>query len=120
VNVEADFMGVDEEGLSLHGFAGVGGTTVYSHKFYLVSRQPYDFEGVRLKGTGLNAIGGLRLGMGTPDGIKWWLTGKLSWTPLNDLNQDALHELSVNRVEPQGLDPISSVMGVSITLGVSL
>lgn len=58
--------------------------------------------------------------MGSPDGIKWWLTGKVNWTPLNDLNKDALHELTTNFFQPQGLEPISSIMAVSITLGVSL
>jgi hypothetical protein len=118
--LEATLSGQRDEGLSVHAFGGVGATTIYSHKFYLVSRQPYTFDGERLRGTALTGTGGLRLGLGTPDGIKWWLTGKLNWTPLNDSNKDALHEISTNRFEPQGLDPISSIMAVSITLGVSL
>ncbi len=127
--VEGALVGDGETGLSVAAFGGVGGTTVYSHKFYLVSQVakhmaeegvPYTFEGERLRGTGITGVGGLRIGAHSPDGIMWWLTGKLNYTPLNDFNQDALHELSVNRVEPQGLDPISSVMGLSITLGVGL
>jgi hypothetical protein len=120
VEVEGTLTGERDAGLSVSAFGGVGATTIYSHKFYLVSRQPYGFEGERLRGTSLTGTGGLRLGLGTPDGIKWWLTGKLNWTPLNDSNQDALHELSTNRFQPQGLDPISSIMAVSLTLGVSL
>jgi hypothetical protein len=120
LELEANLMGERDSGLSVSAFGGAGATTFYSHKFYLVSRQPYTFDGERLRGTSLTGTGGLRLGLGTPDGIKWWLTGKLNWTPLNDLNKEALHELSTNRVEPQGLEPISSIMAVSITLGVSL
>jgi hypothetical protein len=117
--IEANLMGEREEGLSVSVFGGGGATTVRSHKFYLAGETP-DFEGERLTGTALTGTGGVRLGMGTPDGIKWWLTGKLNWTPLNDANQDALHRLSINRFEPQGLDPISSIMAVSLTLGVGL
>jgi hypothetical protein len=120
VELEATLMGERDAGLSVHAFGGAGATTIYSHKFYLTSRRPYDFEGERLRGTSLTGTGGLRLGMGTPDGIKWWLTGKLNYNPLNDLNQDALHELSTNLQDPQGLEPISSIMAVSLTLGVSL
>lgn len=120
VELEAGLMGERDEGLSVSAFGGAGATTLYSHKFYLASRQPYDFEGERLRGTSLTATGGLRLGMGTPDGIKWWLTAKGNWTPLNDLNQDALHEISTNRFQPQGLEPITSIMAISLTLGVSL
>ena len=50
----------------------------------------------------------------------WWLTGKLNYTKLNQFNQDALHELSTNRFEPNGLDPIKSVVNFAITLGVGL
>jgi hypothetical protein len=120
VEVEGTLTGERDAGLSVSAFGGVGATTIYSHKFYLASRRPYTFEGERLRGTSLTGTGGLRLGVGTPDGIKWWLTGKLNYNPLNDLNQDALHELSTNLQDPQGLDPISSIMAVSITLGVSL
>jgi hypothetical protein len=81
---------------------------------------PYTYDGERLRGTVLTATGGLRLGATSPDGIMWWLTGKVNWNPLNDFNQDALHELSTNRFEPQGLDPISSVMGFTVQLGVGL
>jgi hypothetical protein len=120
VEVEGALMGDRDEGLSFHAFGGVGATTIYSHKFYLASRRPYTFDGERLTGTALTGTGGVRLGMGSPDGIKWWLTGKVNYNPLNESNQDALHELSTNFFEPEGLDPISSLMAVSLTLGVSL
>lgn len=127
--IEGALLGDGETGVSVNAFGGVGATTVYSHKFYLVSQTakhlaeegvPYTFEGERLRGTALTGTGGLRVGAHSPDGIMWWLSGKVNWTPLNDFNKDALHELSTNKFEPQGLSPLSSVMGVSITLGVSL
>jgi hypothetical protein len=89
VEVEGTLTGERDAGLSVHAFGGVGATTLYSHKFYLASRTP-TFDGERLTGTSLTGTGGLRLGMGTPDGIKWWLSGKLNYTPLNDANQDEL------------------------------
>ena len=104
----------------MNAFAGVGATTFRSHKFWIKSRQPYTFEGERIKGTALTGTGGLRLGLPTPDGVTWWLTGKLNWTPLNDSNGAALRELSTDQATPTGLDPISSVLGASITLGLSL
>jgi hypothetical protein len=127
--LEGSLVGDGETGLSVNAFGGVGATTVYSHKFYLVSQTakhmaeegvPYTYEGERLRGTALTGTGGLRIGAHSPDGIMWWLSGKVNWTPLNDFNKDALHELSTNNFEPQGLSQLSSVMGVSITLGVSL
>ena len=118
-----------ESGVSLSAFGGGGITLVRSHKFYLVSQQakhiaeegvPYNYEGEHLGGNAPTATGGLRIGLHSPDGIAWWLTGKLNWTKLNQFNQDALHELSTNRFEPKGLDPISSVLGFALQLGVSL
>jgi hypothetical protein len=127
--LEGRLVGDGESGLSVSAFGGAGLTTLYSHKFYLVSQAqkhireegvPYTYEGERLRGTSLTGTGGLRIGAHSPDGIMWWLTGKLNYMPLNQFNQDALHELSTNSVEPNGLSPISSVVNFAITLGVSL
>ena len=127
--LEGSLIGDGDTGLSVNAFGGVGATTFYSHKFWLVSQQAkhlaedgvaYTFDGERLRGTSLTGTGGLRLGVHSPDGIMWWVTGKVNYTPLNKFNQDALHELSTNRFEPQGLAPIKSVMNFAVTLGVSL
>src|SRR5204862_3542342 len=95
----------------LTALGGLGATTFHSHKFWLVSRQPYTYDGERLRQTSLTGTGGLRLGLKTADGITWWLSGKLDWTPMNDSNKDALRELSKNR-----LDALGSAMSASITL----
>jgi hypothetical protein len=127
--LEARVVGDGQSGVAISAFGGAGGSTLYSHKFWLVSQQqkhmdeegvPYTYEGERLRGTSPTATGGLRLGAHSPDGIMWWVTGKVNWTKLNQFNQDALHELSTNRFEPNGLDPISSVLGFSLQLGVGL
>jgi hypothetical protein len=127
--LEARLLGDGQSGLAVSAFGGAGATTMHSHKFWLVSQQqrhieedgvPYTFDGERLHGTMLTATGGLRVGAHSADGIMWWLTGKLNWNPLSDFNQDALRELSTNRFEPNGLDPISSVMGFTLQLGVGL
>ena len=81
---------------------------------------PFTFDGERLRGTSPTGTLGLRLGAHSPDGIMWWLSGKLNYTKLNQFNRDALHELSTNQFEPKGLDPISSVVNFAITLGVGL
>ena len=112
--------GGDDDGMSVRAFAGVGATTFRSHKFWLLSRRPYTFDGERIRGTALTGTGGLRLGLPTPDGVTWWLSGKLNWTPINDSNSDALRELSTDQATPNGFDPISSMLGASITLGLSL
>jgi hypothetical protein len=113
---ETDLFG--DEGASgpvLKAHVGAGGTTVRSKKFWLESRQPYTFAGETLNQTSLSASGGLRLGVHTPDGITWWLTGKLSWTPIEDTHQDALQELARNE-----LDPLGSALSAAITIGVTL
>ena len=127
--LEGMLMGDGESGVAVSAFAGGGLTTISSHKFWLVSQQqkhmtaegvPYTFEGERLRGTAPTGVLGLRIGAHSPDGIMWWLSGKLNYTKLNQFNSDALHELSTNRFEPNGLDPIKSVMNFAITLGVGL
>jgi len=116
VGIEGALVGEPTGGsFLLKGLAGVGATTIRSHKFWLLSRQPYTYEGENINQTSLTATGGLRLGMRTPDGLTWWLSGKLNWSPLSDLNKDALQELADNK-----LDPLGSAMSVAITLGVTL
>ena len=117
--LETSLMG-DEGSFSVNAFAGVGATTFRSHKFWIKSRQPYTFDGERIKGTALTGTGGLRLALPTPDGVTWWLSGKLNWTPMSDSNGAALRELSTDQATPTGYDPISSMLGASITLGLSL
>jgi hypothetical protein len=117
VGVEGDL--IDDAGtnsflLALVG--GVGATTIRSHDFYLESRRPYTNEGETINQTSLTANGGARLGLRTAsDGITWWLTGKLNWLPLKDINQDALVELA-----REELDPMGSALSASVTLGVTL
>jgi hypothetical protein len=116
VGIEADLLGdTGDDSFILKGLAGAGATTIRSHKFWLESRQPYTYEGENINQTSLTATGGLRLGMRTPDGLTWWLSGKLNWSPLSDLNKDALQELADNK-----LDPLGSAMSLAITLGVTL
>jgi hypothetical protein len=106
---------VEGGGITLKALAGAGATTIRSHKFYLASRQPYTYEGENINQTSVTMMGGLRLGMRTPDDINWWLTGKLDWSPIQDTNQDALRELARNQ-----LDPLGSALSLSITLGVTV
>jgi len=68
-----------------------------------------------LNETALSAVGGVRAGLRTPDGLTWWLTGKMNWTPVADVHQEALRELARNEL---GL--LGSALSFSITLGVSL
>jgi hypothetical protein len=114
VGVEAGLFG-DEDGFQVKAVGAAGGTTVKSHNFWLASRQPYTYEGETINETGLTANGGVRLGWVTSDGIDWWLTTKLNWSPIAEENQDALQELA--RAE---LDPLGSSLLATITLGVSL
>ena len=127
--LEGRLVGDGESGVSVSAFGGGGLTLVRSHKFYLVSQQakhkaeegvPYTYDGEHIRSASPAAVGGLRIGAHSPDGIMWWLTGKVNWTKLNQFGQDTLHELSTNRFEPKGLDPISSVVNFSVTLGVGL
>jgi hypothetical protein len=114
VGLEAG-LGDQDGGLQLKALGAVGATTVKSHEFWIASRRPYTFEGETINETALTASGGLRLGFQTSDEISWWLTGKLNWFPINELNQDALRELARNQ-----LDPLGSSLNAAITLGVTL
>ena len=115
LGVDAALAG-DQDGFQVRGLAGVGGTTFRSHEFWLASRQPYTFEGETINQTALTATGGVRLGLQTEsDGIQWWLTGKVNWTPIKDINQQALQELADDQ-----LDPLGSALSAAITLGVTL
>ena len=118
VELETPLMG-GNEGFAVTAFGGVGATTFYSHKFWIMSRA-LDFDGQRLRGTALTGTGGLRLRLPTPDGVTWWLSGKLNWTPVNDLNSSALREISTDQATPKGYDKISSLLGLSITMGLGL
>jgi hypothetical protein len=116
LGIEGDLTGdTGDNTFIVKVLAGAGATTIRSHKFWLVSRQPYTFDGENINQTSLTATGGLRLGMRTPDGLTWWLSTKLNWSPINDTNQDALKELARNK-----LDPLGSAMSLAITLGVTL
>jgi hypothetical protein len=115
VGLEAAFWGQQDSGILLKALGAVGATTVRSHEFWIASRRPYRYKGENTNETAVTASGGVRLGFQTPDGITWWLTGKLNWFPINDLNQDALKELARNE-----LDPLRSSLTAAITLGISL
>jgi hypothetical protein len=116
VGLEADLLGdTGDSRYILRALAEAGGTTVRSHEFWLASRRPYTFKGETINQTSATATGGLRLGLRTPDGLTWWLTGKMNWLPIKETNSDALVELSRNQ-----LDAISSAMSASITIGVTL
>jgi hypothetical protein len=99
----------------LHALVGAGGTTSTSHKFWLKSRQPYDFYGHNINQTAMSAGGGLRFGLRTEDGIEWWLTSKINWSPVTDHNAAALRELSRDQ-----LDLLSAETTASIQMGVTL
>jgi hypothetical protein len=115
IGLEAD-LGGSEDGLQVRGLAAVGGSTFRSHEFWLASRRPYTFEGETINQTSLVATGGVRVGLLTDsDGIQWWLTGKLNWTPIKDVNQDALQELASNE-----LDPLGSALSAALQIGVTL
>jgi hypothetical protein len=113
--LEAAVLGNPESGLFVNALAGAGATTIRSHKFWLASRQPYTFDGETINQTSVTAMGGVRVGLRTPDDITWWLTGKLDWSPIQDTNQDALRELARNQ-----LDRLGSAMSLSITVGVTV
>jgi hypothetical protein len=114
--VEGDLLGdTGDNAIIVKALAGAGGTTIKSHKFWLASRRPYTFEGENINQTSVTATGGLRFGLRTPDGITWWLTPRLDWSPIQDTNQDALRELARNQ-----LDPLGSALSLSITLGVTV
>ena len=113
--LETDLVGGDDQTFVVRALAGAGATTIVSRKFWLVSRQPYTYDGERLNSTALAATGGLRIGMKTPDDLTWWLSGKLNWSRLNEPNQDALRELSRNE-----LDKLGAAMSFTLTLGVGL
>jgi hypothetical protein len=116
VGVEADILGDrGSDTFLLSGLGGVGLTTSRSTKFWLASRRPYTYDGETLNETALSAVGGVRAGLRTPDGLTWWLTGKMNWTPVADVHQEALRELARNEL---GL--LGSALSFSITLGVSL
>lgn len=116
VGLEGDLLGDQGDDLTiLKAHVGAGATTYRSRKFWLESRRPYTFEGETLNQTAVTATGGLRFGLRTPDGLTWWLTGKLNWSPINDSNQEALRELA-----RQELNPLGSALSVAITLGISL
>jgi hypothetical protein len=117
VAVEGDLLGdTGDQTFLLSLFGGAGATTIRSHEFWLESRRPYEFEGETINQTSLMANGGARLGLrSSSQGLTWWLTGKLHWLPVKDINQDALVELARNQ-----LDPLGSALSASITLGVTL
>lgn len=116
LGLEGDILGDQGSDLTLlRALAGVGFTTVRSNKFWVASRRPYTFSGESLNETALTATGGVRAGLRTPDGITWWLTGKLNWSPIDDLHQQALQELTNSE-----LDNLSSALSFSLTLGVAL
>ena len=115
IGVEAGLMGDRTGGFLFNALGAVGATTVRSHEFWIESRRPYTFEGETINETALTASGGLRLGFQTSDGITWWVTGKLNWSPIDELNQEALQELARHE-----LDPLGSALNAAITLGVTL
>ena len=117
VALEGDLLGdTGDDALILHALGGVGATTVRSHEFWLESRRPYTYEGETINQTSLTANAGVRLGMRTASqGLTWWLTGKVNWLPVKDINQDALAELARDQ-----LDPMGSALSASVTLGVTI
>ena len=48
--------------------------------------------------------------------VSWWLTGKLNWLPMKDINQDALVELARNQLDPMGSALSASATSTEITM----
>lgn len=116
VGLEGNLLGDQESDLlTVQAMVGAGLSTFRSKAFWLESRQPYTFEGENINQTSLAGTGGLRFGLRTSQGLVWWLTGKLNWSPVNDTNGDALRELA-----REELDPLGSALSVAITLGLTL
>jgi hypothetical protein len=116
IGVEGGLMGDTDSSYLLSLLAGAGATTIRSHEFWLSSRRPYTNKGETINQTALAVNAGARLGLRTAsDGLTWWLTGRLNWLPMKDINQDALVELARNQ-----LDPMGSALSASVTLGVTL
>ena len=114
IGLEAPLMG-DDDGFQVRALASAGANTFRSHVFWLESRRPYTYEGEHINQTSLSATGGVRLGLRTSDDIQWWLTTKLNYTSISDINQDALAELARDE-----LDPLGSALAATIQLGVTL
>jgi hypothetical protein len=115
LGLDAFLVGERQSNALVQGYAGVGFTTSRSKEFWLRSQETYEYKGLTLNETALTATGGLRFGLRTPDGLTWWLTGKLNWSPVEDLHKDYLEELARNELERLG-----SALGLSVTLGVGL
>jgi len=115
LGMDALLMGDRSSRTMVQGYAGAGFTTARSKQFWLASQETYEHQGLTLNETALTATGGVRLGLRTSDGLTWWLTGKMNWSPVNDEHQQYLRELSRN-----DLDLLGSALGFAVTLGVTL
>ena len=114
--LESDLLGGrGGGGIIVHALAGGGLTTFRSKPFWLESRQPYTYRGERLDQTSVTGTAGFRLGLPTADGLTWWLTGRLNWTPVIDTNEEALRELAREELESLG-----SALSFALMLGVTL
>jgi hypothetical protein len=115
LGLDALLMGDRGSRTMVQGYAGAGFTTTRSKEFWLRSQEVYEYEGLTLNETALTATGGLRFGLRTPDGLTWWLSGKLNWSPVDNQHKKYLQELARDE-----LGSLGSALGFAITLGVTL
>lgn len=109
LGTEADLLGRRTSDVRVLGYVGAGATSFSSETFY-PGTDPQKFSNTYFTGTG-----GLRLGLETSPGFRWWLNGELNWSPVDEEDTEVLSQAARNELKAFG-----SATNVAFTIGFSV
>jgi hypothetical protein len=129
VEVEGDLVGDRDAIFRMRPFAGIGAVYFHTKDFQIEGSTPADrsdwsnfdrrmYPGYleKIEKTFFTGTGGLRLGLDAGDSVTWWLSGKLTWSPVGDAEVETLRRVPLG----SELTPFGSATNVDLTLGLTI
>ena len=118
-----------EAGPEVRPFAGVGAVYFHTKDFQVDGSTPADrstwsnfdrrmYPGYleKIETTLFTGVGGVRLGLDAGDNVTWWLSSKLTWSPVGDEEVATLKRVPLAKE----LGTFGSATNFDLTLGLTI
>lgn len=129
VELEGDLVGGRDATLRIRPFAGVGAVYFHTKDFQVDGSTPADqstwsnfdkrtYPGYleKIEKTYFMGTGGIRLGLDAGDSVTWWLSSKLTWSPVGDAEVATLKRVPLGKE----LSSFGSATNMDLTLGLTI